>query len=121
MSKSLWLSSAVTLPVLLFPALAQAQSASGDDVVLVTAARVDVLQSDATTSVSRLGAEALEARGMPFLADTLRAVPGLAVSRSGAPGSLTQIRARGSEANHVLVLIDGVEANNPFTGDFRIA
>ena len=121
MSKSLWLSSAVTLPVLLFPALAQAQSAAGDDVVLVTAARVDVLQSDATTSVSRLGAEALEARGMPFLADTLRTVPGLAVSRSGAPGSLTQIRARGSEANHVLVLIDGVEANNPFTGEADFA
>lgn len=121
MSKSLWLSSAVALPALLFPAFAQAEDPVSDDVVLVTAARVDVLQSDATTSVSRLGAEELEARGMPFLADTLRAVPGLAVSRSGAPGSLTQIRARGSEANHVLVLIDGVEANNPFTGEADFA
>ena len=121
MSKSLWLSSVVALPSLLFPAFAQAQDTSADDVVLVTAARVDVLQSDATTSVSLLGADALEARGMPFLADTLRAVPGLAVSRSGAPGSLTQIRARGSEANHVLVLIDGVEANNPFTGEADFA
>jgi vitamin B12 transporter len=32
-------------------------------------------------------------------------------------GSQTQVRVRGSEANHVLVLIDGVRANDPATGD----
>ena len=31
----------------------------------------------------------------------------------GGAGSLTQIRLRGAEANHVLVLIDGIEVNDP--------
>lgn len=97
------------------PVLAQ------DDVILVTAARVPVLAQDSTSSVTQLDAADLEARGPLFVADILRAVPSLAVSRSGPEGQLTQIRARGSEANHVLVLIDGVEAASPFTGEADFA
>ena len=92
-----------------------------EDVIYVTAARVPVPAEDATASITRLDAADIEARGSLFAADVLRAVPGLAVSHSGAPGALTQIRARGAEANHVLVLIDGVEANNPFTGEADFA
>ncbi|MDG1293617.1 MAG: TonB-dependent receptor, partial [Pseudomonadales bacterium] len=51
------------------------------------------------------------------VSDLLRDVPGLAVSRSGVLGSATQIRVRGAEANHLLVLIDGVEANDPSQSD----
>ncbi|WP_300528064.1 TonB-dependent receptor [Maricaulis sp.] len=99
--------------LLAFPVLAHAQ----DETILVTAARLPLAAQDATVSVSVLGEAELEARGPLFAADILRAVPGLAVSRSGPAGSLTQIRARGAEANHVLVLIDGVEAASPFTGE----
>lgn len=101
------------LCLLAFPALTQAQ----DDTILVTAARLPLAAEDATVSVSVLSEADLEARGPLFAADLLRAVPGLAVSRSGPAGSLTQIRARGAEANHVLVLIDGIEAASPFTGE----
>ncbi|RKR03706.1 TonB-dependent receptor plug domain-containing protein [Maricaulis maris] len=99
------------------PGQVLAQDIGDEDVVYVTAARIALPADQATSSVTLLDAAMLEARGAPFAADALRAVPGLAVSRSGAPGSLTQIRARGAEANHVLVLIDGVEASNPFTGE----
>jgi vitamin B12 transporter len=47
-----------------------------------------------------------------FLTDLLRDVPGFAVGRAGGSGKFTQLRVRGAEANHVLVLIDGVEAND---------
>ena len=50
-------------------------------------------------------------------ADALRSVPGLAIARSGPVGAQTQIRMRGAEANQVLVLIDGVEANDLATDD----
>ena len=50
------------------------------------------------------------------LADALRGRPGVGVSRAGGPGQLTQIRLRGAEANHALVLLDGVELTNPATG-----
>lgn len=101
--------------------LCSAPGLAQDDVILVTAARVPVLAQDSTASVTRLDAADLEARGPLFVADILRSVPSLAVSRSGPEGQLTQIRARGSEANHVLVLIDGVEAASPFTGEADFA
>lgn len=88
-----------------------------DETIYVTAARMPLSADDATASITLLDEAEIEARGGVFVADILRAVPGLAVSRSGPAGSLTQIRARGSEANHVVLLIDGVEANNPFTGE----
>ena len=46
-------------------------------------------------------------------ADSLRALPGLALSTNGHRGSLTQARVRGSESNHLLVLLDGVALNDP--------
>ena len=51
-----------------------------------------------------------------LVVDVLRGMPGLAVSRSGNRGALTQVRLRGAEANHVLVLIDGVQADDPAVG-----
>ena len=41
----------------------------------------------------------------------------MSVSHTGVMGSQTQVRVRGAEANHVLVLIDGMRANDPATGD----
>ena len=38
------------------------------------------------------------------------------ISRSGGFGGLTQVRMRGSEANHTLVLLDGFELNDPANG-----
>ena len=52
--------------------------------------------------------EELEASGVATVQDALRRVPGLAVSASGE--SNTQVRIRGAEGNHTLVLIDGIRA-----------
>ena len=45
--------------------------------------------------------------------DLLRSIPGIAVSSTGNPATLAQVRIRGAEANHTLVLIDGINANDP--------
>ncbi|WBU63988.1 TonB-dependent receptor plug domain-containing protein [Paracoccus aerodenitrificans] len=55
-----------------------------------------------------LTAEEIRARGVRSVQDALRSVPGLSVSSLGA--SNTQIRIRGAEGNHTLVLIDGIRA-----------
>ncbi|MDD2868529.1 TonB-dependent receptor [Neomegalonema sp.] len=52
--------------------------------------------------------EEIAARGITTVQDALRSVPGVAVSGSGR--DFTQIRIRGGEANHTLLLIDGVPA-----------
>ncbi len=96
-----------------------AQSAENTDrldTVTVTGLR-PVPLSGLTTAVTILHAEDLDLRAAPYLADELRAVPGLAVSRSGARGGLTQVRLRGAEANHTLLLIDGIEVSDPVTGE----
>lgn len=53
-------------------------------------------------------AEEIEARGITTVQDALRAVPGVQVNGSG--NSFTQVRIRGGESNHTLVLIDGIRA-----------
>ncbi|ATF18223.1 TonB-dependent receptor plug domain-containing protein [Phaeobacter gallaeciensis] len=60
-------------------------------------------------SVSVLTSEEIEDRGITTVQDALRSVPGLMVNGSG--DSFTQVRIRGAEANHTLILIDGVEAS----------
>ena len=62
-----------------------------------------------------LDPDALELRQTRAVSDVLRDVPGVAVSRVAGQ---TQVRLRGTEANHVLVLIDGIEVSDPFTGEF---
>lgn len=76
-----------------------------------------VLEQDVTTSVTTLSTADLAVRAAPYVADQLRAVPGVGVSRSGGVGALTQVRIRGGEANHTLVLLNGVEVSDPTTGE----
>ena len=49
-------------------------------------------------------------------ADLLPLLPGFALATSGPRGSLGQARVRGAEANHLLVMIDGVAVNDPAAG-----
>ncbi|RKQ68926.1 vitamin B12 transporter [Litorimonas taeanensis] len=97
-----------------------AQNTANDrDDIISIGSLIDTADTDTLTSpVSILTAADIEARNQAFVTDLLRTIPGLAVSQSGGGGSLTQIRLRGSEANHVLVIIDGVEVNNPSDGAF---
>jgi vitamin B12 transporter len=106
------------------PALAQTPDGEpgtppGDEII-VTASRSGegVRASQLGASVTVIDAATLEARQTRVVSDVLRDVPGIAVSRIGGVGGQTQIRLRGSEANHVLVLIDGIEAADPYYGEY---
>lgn len=87
--------------------------ALGNDTILVTASRIPVPAADSGSSVTVISREEIERRQFNSLSDLLRGTPGLAVSRSGGIGAQSQLRLRGAEANQVLFLIDGVEANDP--------
>ena len=97
--------------------LATASAEDLRDTVVVTASRVPMPLMAAGSSVSVIDREQIEARQAIFAVDLLKDVPGFAVSRSGSIGAQTQVRVRGSEANQVLVLIDGIEANDPAGND----
>lgn len=86
--------------------------------ILVTASRGQpVTIRDYTGSFTVVEADRIDQRQTRDIADLLRDIPGVAVA--GIAGQ-TQIRLRGSEANHVLVLVDGIEVSDPFAGEFDI-
>ena len=85
--------------------------------ILVSASLLPITINRSANAITVIDRNQLKNRAVTSVSDLLRDVAGLAVSRSGVQGSQTQIRIRGSEANHLLVLIDGVEANNPSQSD----
>jgi vitamin B12 transporter len=117
LTKPLFLTTTALLSVSGAAALAQTPPAKEPEMIII-GARTPLPLTEITAAVSVIDVQSLEMLGDVFVADALRAIPGVSVNRSGPAGALTQVRLRGSEANHVLVMIDGIEANNPFSGAF---
>lgn len=88
------------------------------DEILVTGGREPVSSEKVGRAHTVLTSKQLEDSQSLYVADALRQVPGLAVSRTGAVGGLTQVRLRGAEGNHVLVLVDGIEVSELSSGEF---
>lgn len=113
---SVVLSSALSFAL---PAAAQDAAVAADEEVLelepivVTASRVPVAAREVGSAVTVIDRAELESRQIRVVSDALRSVPGVAVSRTGPAGGPTKLRLRGSEANQTLVLIDGIEVNDP--------
>ncbi|MCZ8369925.1 MAG: TonB-dependent receptor [Porphyrobacter sp.] len=97
----------------------EVRTAAARDDIIVTASRSGRLDLPARYpgSLTLITADDLDNRQTHDIADVLRDVPGVAVA--GIAGQ-TQIRLRGSEANHVLVLVDGIEVSDPFAGEFDV-
>lgn len=83
-----------------------------DDLV-VSATRLATPRRQVASSVSVITAEDIQRRQFRSVSGALRSVPGLHVVRSGGPGQQTSVFMRGSNSNHTLVLIDGIEATDP--------
>ncbi len=96
-----------------------ADSADNRIPIIVSASRSDqtYFLRNYTGSPSFIDPEDIEQRQTRDIADILRDVPGVAVA---ATAGQTQIRLRGSEGNHVLVMVDGIEVSDPFGGEFDL-
>ncbi len=108
-------SKAVLTTALLAACAAQANENLEDLVVSASADTIQATQFGGTLTV--ITAAQIEAARAQFLSDVLRQVPGFSVSQSGGIGTQTQIRVRGAESNHLLVMIDGIRVNDPAIGD----
>jgi vitamin B12 transporter len=86
--------------------------------VIVTGAAIPVEREKIGNTLSVIEGEAIELRHTAYLQDVLREVPGVAVNQSGSFGAPTQVRIRGAEGNHVLVLVDGIEVSSVGSGEF---
>jgi len=95
-------------------------SGTGQDSIIVTATRIPTPSGRIGSSVSVITAADIERHQYRSVTDALQAIPSLSVVRNGGPGKLTSVFSRGSNANHTLVLLDGIEINDPGNTDGRI-
>lgn len=79
--------------------------------VVVTATRTPRPEDEVLASVDIVGGDVLLRNPAADLGDALRFIPGVEVTRLGGPGQQTSVFLRGTESNHVLVLMDGLRLN----------
>ncbi|WP_176249509.1 TonB-dependent siderophore receptor [Sulfitobacter sp. HGT1] len=87
---------------------AVAQETLALDEIIVSGGLSPIAANAYGRAATVITAQDIEDRGITNVADALRSLPGVQVS--GVSSNFTQVRIRGGEANHTLVLIDGVEA-----------
>jgi vitamin B12 transporter len=95
--------------------LASADIQSSD--IVITASRVPEKRDETAASVDIIDDQEIARLDPPLVQDLLRLTPSLSVSSGGPMGSFTQVRIRGAEANHTLLFIDGIKANDLSFGD----
>lgn len=112
----------LTLIVFFFTPLALAQGGATPPVrvpgetVVVTADRLPGPLENKTDSVTVITAADLQRLQVTTVADALRDAAGLNVVQSGSPGHTTSVFMRGANSAQLLVLVDGVEIDDPFFG-----
>jgi vitamin B12 transporter len=95
-----------------------ANADAGDelDEVVVTATRTAITTDAALAPVEVITRDEILRAQATSLADLLRGRAGINISNQGGDGKLTTMFVRGSESDHVLVLIDGVRVGSATSG-----
>ena len=89
--------------------------------VVVTATRIKEPLANVGTTITVVEDSQIESQKIQSVETVLRQVPGVTVTQSGSPGSVTDVSIRGATPAQTLVLIDGVEVNTGGTGEFDFA
>jgi vitamin B12 transporter len=115
-----FLIASVSLIALAAAGAASAQNSETPETVVVTATRLPTPQAKVASSITVITAADIAAKQQQTLPDVLADVPGLNVLQSGGPGGQTSVFMRGTDSNHVKVLVDGIDASDPSspTGTF---
>jgi vitamin B12 transporter len=94
------------------PASAQAgQDTTRLKELVVTATRLPTSPDQVVSSVTIIQGDDLRARGVRFVQDALREVPGAMVVQGGSYGGVSSLFLRGGESDYVKVLLDGAPVN----------
>lgn len=120
---TIWLAASMVLTAM--PAAAEEAEVETSDhtmlpEIVVTATRIATPKEQIASSITVITAQDIARRQHRSIGDALRTVPSLSVIRNGGAGKNTAIFSRGARANHTLVLLDGIEMNDPSTTDGRM-
>jgi len=86
-----------------------------DDVteVVVTATRLETPVDEVSGTILVISADEIEEKQARTVADALRGLPGIDLVSQGGSGKSSSVLLRGGNARFTLVMIDGVEVNDP--------
>lgn len=82
----------------------------------ITANRTPQSNVDTLASVTVIDRATIERRQARSVPDALRGVPGLGISSNGGRGKSTSMFLRGTESDHLLVLVDGIRIGSVTLG-----
>ncbi|KAF1686649.1 TonB-dependent vitamin B12 receptor [Pseudoxanthomonas broegbernensis] len=109
------LSLAVGVALLAAPAFAR-EAATDLDGVVVTGTRTEVAVEDSLVPVQVIDRAAIERSQAISLPDLLQGRAGINLTQQGGPGKLTSLFLRGTESDHVLLLVDGMRVGSVSSG-----
>jgi vitamin B12 transporter len=84
--------------------------------VFVTATRTPINKKNVIADTTTITEEEIERAGSSSLTDLLQRQPGIEIYNSGGQGKVSSLHIRGSESDHVVVLIDGLRVNQVTSG-----
>ncbi len=84
--------------------------------VFVTATRTPINKKNVIADTTTITEEEIERAGSSSLTDLLQRQPGIEIYNSGGQGKVSSLHIRGSESDHVVVLVDGLRVNQITSG-----
>jgi vitamin B12 transporter len=115
-STGIALGALAALCICIAPVRAQTPSTPKLETVVITAARGAQPLSELLADVSTIGPEEIERAGQASLVEILQRVPGVEIASTGGPGTVSSVFLRGANANHTLVLVDGLRVDASSNG-----
>lgn len=114
--KTPWLP--VTALLFVSPSLYAADSPA--EPIVVTATRTARTVDETLAAVTVITREDIERLQASSVEEVLRGVPGVSLSNNGGAGKATSVFLRGTNSDHVLVLVNGVKVGSPTLGTASI-
>lgn len=119
-SKNRLLSAVIGLfyPSIIFfsPTIIAAETTINLEEMVVTANRIAQTRASVLSDVTVIDQEEIERQGAGSMTDLLRLQPGVEISSNGGAGKTSSIYLRGTNADHVVVLLDGLRINAATSG-----
>ena len=94
--------------------------AADDNSIIVTATRTAQSVDESLASVTVITKEQIEQQQANDIPELLNGIQGIDISNSGGLGKSTSIYMRGTNSNHVLILVDGIRINSATSGTTAI-
>ncbi|MET0225212.1 MAG: TonB-dependent vitamin B12 receptor [Dokdonella sp.] len=96
------------------------EAPTGLDQIVVTATRTAQTEDQTLAAITVIDRVEIDRLQPATLADLLQGTPGMSIANNGGPGKQTSLFLRGTEFDHVLVLVDGLKLGSATSGTAAI-